>query len=107
VKLQPQKILIVLHGSIGDVARAIPLANLVRRGFPRATITWSIERAALPLIEHHPAVDEILLFEREHWRRSLRLFLHRIRELPSASASTGATRRNSTGCSTTAKYRPL
>ena len=80
MKPAPEKILIVLHGSIGDVTRAIPLANLVRRGFPRATITWSIERPALPLVEHHSAVDEIVLFERENWRRSLRPFLHRIRE---------------------------
>ncbi|MGH7770471.1 MAG: glycosyltransferase family 9 protein [Candidatus Binatia bacterium] len=80
MKLQPKKILIVLHGSIGDVTRAIPLANLVRRGFPRARIAWSIERPALPLIEHHPAVDEIVLFAREDWRRSLRPFLQRIRE---------------------------
>jgi len=79
VKLQPKKILIVLHGSIGDVTRAIPLANLVRRGFPSATITWSIERPALPLIEHHSAVDEIVLFDRERWRASLRPFLRQIR----------------------------
>jgi lipopolysaccharide heptosyltransferase II len=78
MKPAAKKILIVLHGSIGDVTRAIPLANLVRRGFPRATITWSIERPALPLVEHHPAVDEIVLFEREHWRRSLRPFLRLI-----------------------------
>jgi heptosyltransferase-1 len=80
VRLAPKKILIVLHGSIGDVTRAIALANLVRRGFPRARITWSIESAAMPLIEHHPAVDEIVLFEREDLRRTLRPFLHRIRE---------------------------
>ena len=79
MKLTPKNILIVLHGSIGDVTRAIPLANLVRRGFSQARITWSIERPALPLVEHHPAVDEIILFERDEWWRSFRPFLKRIR----------------------------
>ena len=79
MKFAPRRILVVLHGSIGDVTRAIPLANLVRRGFPEASIAWSIEPTALPLIEHHPAVDEIIVFERVHWRRSLGPFLNRIR----------------------------
>jgi len=54
-----KKILIVLHGSIGDVARALPLANLLRRAYPEAKITWSIEPPALPLVDNHPAVDEV------------------------------------------------
>ncbi|HTM07763.1 MAG TPA: glycosyltransferase family 9 protein [Verrucomicrobiae bacterium] len=79
MNFSPKKILIVLHGSIGDVTRAIPLANLLRRGFPHALIAWSIEPAALPLIEHHPAIDEIIVFDRADWRRSLLPFLRRIR----------------------------
>jgi lipopolysaccharide heptosyltransferase II len=77
-KLDPRKILIVLHGSIGDVTRALPLANRIRHGFPRATLAWSIEPPSLPLLEHHPAVDEVLVFDRTRWR-SLGTFLRRIR----------------------------
>lgn len=79
MNFSPQKILIVLHGSIGDVTRALPLANLVRRSFPAAWIAWSIEPPAMPLVEHHPAIDEIILFDRPNWRDSLRPFLSRIR----------------------------
>jgi heptosyltransferase-1 len=75
----PQKILIVLHGSIGDVTRALPLANLLRRSFPGAWIAWSIEPPAMPLVENHPAVDEVILFDRPNWRAGLRPFLRRIR----------------------------
>jgi lipopolysaccharide heptosyltransferase II len=74
-----EKILIILHGSIGDVTRAVPLANLVRRGYPRARIAWAIEPAALPLVERHPAVDEVILFDRARWTRSFGPFLRRIR----------------------------
>jgi heptosyltransferase-1 len=79
MKFAAEKILIILHGSIGDVTRAIPLANLVRRGFPRARIAWAIEPAALPLVEHHPAVDEVIVFDRDRSPRSFWPFLAGIR----------------------------
>jgi heptosyltransferase-1 len=77
--LEPRRILVVLHGSIGDVTRALPLVNRLRCGFPSATLAWSIEPPALPLVEHHPAVDEIIVFDRPHWRSQLGPFLRRIR----------------------------
>ncbi len=75
----PKKILIILHGSIGDVTRAIPLANLLRRAYPKATLAWAIEPLAFPLVEDHPAVDEVILFDRDHWWTSIFPFLRRIR----------------------------
>lgn len=78
--LNPHRILIVLHGSIGDVTRAIPLANLVRRRYPKARLTWAVEPPAFPLVEHHPAVDEVILFDRSHWWKGLVPFLRQIRE---------------------------
>jgi lipopolysaccharide heptosyltransferase II len=77
--LDPKKILFVLHGSIGDVTRALPLANLIRRGFPKATLAWAVEPPSLPLVEHHPAVTEVILFDRSHWWNQLGPFLRRIR----------------------------
>jgi lipopolysaccharide heptosyltransferase II len=62
--IEPKKILVVLHGSIGDVTRALPLASLLRRRFPTATLTWSVEPPSLPLVELCQAVDEIILFDR-------------------------------------------
>ena len=79
MKLDPKKILIILHGSIGDVVRAIPTANALRGAYPKAKIAWAIEPAALPLVEHHAAVDEPILFDRRHWRKSLGPFLCRVR----------------------------
>jgi lipopolysaccharide heptosyltransferase II len=62
--LEPGKILIVLHGAIGDVTRALPLAGLLRRRFPKATLTWSVEPASLPLLELCRFIDEIIVFDR-------------------------------------------
>ena len=61
---EPDRVLIVLHGSIGDVVRALPLALRIRRAWPRAHIAWSVEPVAAPLLEGHPAIDERLVFER-------------------------------------------
>jgi heptosyltransferase-1 len=60
----PKRILIVLHGSIGDVTRALPLANLLRKGFPKAYLAWSVEPTSRPLLEGCRALDEIILFDR-------------------------------------------
>ena len=78
-KFDPKKILIVLHGSIGDVTRALPLAPLLRRGFPRASLAWSVEPAAYPLLQGNPAIDEIILFDRRQWWRTFGPFLAAIR----------------------------
>lgn len=77
--MSPGNILVVLLGSIGDVTRALPVANLLRRGFPGAKITWSIEPPAYPLVLNHPAIDEAILLDRPRWWRSAAPFLREIR----------------------------
>ncbi|MGH7847588.1 MAG: glycosyltransferase family 9 protein [Candidatus Binatia bacterium] len=79
MRLDPHRILIVLHGSVGDVARALPVANHLRDAYPNATIAWAIEPAAFPLVEHHPAVDETIVFDRGNWQKSVGPFLRQIR----------------------------
>jgi lipopolysaccharide heptosyltransferase II len=76
---QPRKILIILHGSIGDVTRALPLAGALRRSFPAARIVWSVEPPSLPLLQGNEAIDEILIFDRPRWRRALIGFLAEVR----------------------------
>jgi lipopolysaccharide heptosyltransferase I len=76
---EPKNILIVLHGSIGDVTRALPLATLLRRGFPKATLSWSVEPQAFPLVQNYPGLDEVILFDRHRWRSTFHDFLRKIR----------------------------
>lgn len=78
-EFDPKKILIVLHGSIGDVTRALALVHLLRQGFPKAHIAWSVEPACVPLLEGARAIDEIIVFDRRRPWRSLVPFLARIR----------------------------
>src|SRR5215471_4804721 len=69
--LEPKKILIVLHGSVGDVTRALPLAQLVRRQFPATFLAWSVETPCLPLLEYCQTIDEVIVFDCRHWASSL------------------------------------
>jgi lipopolysaccharide heptosyltransferase II len=75
----PKRILIILHGSIGDVTRALPLANLFRRRFPKAFLAWAVESPCFPLVEHQPALDEVILFDRRRWRQDFLPFVKKVR----------------------------
>jgi ADP-heptose:LPS heptosyltransferase len=79
MKADPQSILIILHGSIGDVTRALPLANLLRRRFPKARLAWSVEPPSLPLVERYRGIDEVILFDRYNWWKGIASFLRKVR----------------------------
>ena len=78
-RFNPKKILLILHGSLGDVTRALPLASAIRRGFPRSFLAWSVEPASLPLLQGSPAIDEIIVFDRSRPWRAIVPFLRQIR----------------------------
>jgi lipopolysaccharide heptosyltransferase II len=75
----PQRILIVLLGAIGDVTRALPLLTRLRRAYPDAYIAWAVEPAAAPLLEAHPALDAVLLYQRTTGFRAFPSFLRAVR----------------------------
>lgn len=59
-----QRILIVKLGSIGDVVHALPTLNALRRKFPQTHISWVVEPKSKDLLVGHPALDELIVFER-------------------------------------------
>jgi ADP-heptose:LPS heptosyltransferase len=75
----PQRILIILNGAIGDVVRALPLLRRIRRGFPAAHIAWAIEPKSAPILDRHPWLDETILYDRRHAPWSFAPFLKRVR----------------------------
>lgn len=76
----PARILIVLLGAIGDVVRALPLLGRIRRGFPSAHLAWAIEPKSAPVLEHHPWLDELIVFDRGRSPWSFPPFLKRVRD---------------------------
>jgi lipopolysaccharide heptosyltransferase I len=59
------KILLIKPSSLGDIVMALPALSALRRSFPRAKISWLIRPEFAALIEGHPHLDEIILFDRK------------------------------------------
>jgi len=70
----------VLLGAIGDVTRALPLLTRVRRAYPSAHIAWAVEPAAAPLLDYHPALNDVLLYQRTRGSWRFLPFLRNIRQ---------------------------
>ena len=57
-------ILIVLMGALGDVVRGMCLPGEIKRHWPDTTITWLVEPSWRTLVEYHPLIDEVIVFDR-------------------------------------------
>ena len=75
----PRRILIVLLGAIGDVVRALPLLGRIRRGWPAAHIAWAVEPNASPIVERHPWLNELIVYDRRLAPWSFAPFLRAVR----------------------------
>lgn len=64
-----QRILIVKPSSLGDIIHALPVLHGLRRRFPDAAIDWLVATAFAPLIDAHPDLDHVVLFDRERFSR--------------------------------------
>jgi len=67
-----KNILIVRLSSIGDVVMASPLIMAFRDTWPGAKVSWLVEEPSLPVLEANPNLDDVIVWERERWRRLLR-----------------------------------
>jgi len=77
--MTPNRVLIILLGAIGDVVRALPLLGRVRRAWPHAHIAWAVEPKSSPIIEGHPWLDELIIYDRRHAPWSFVPFLQSVR----------------------------
>ncbi|MEO6436746.1 MAG: lipopolysaccharide heptosyltransferase I [Tepidisphaeraceae bacterium] len=71
-KTSPQRVLLIKPSAIGDVVHALPVLNLLRRRWPKAHLAWLITPACAGLLEGHPMIDELILFERRRFGRGWR-----------------------------------
>jgi len=60
---------IVLLSAVGDAVHVLPVVNAIKRADPQSHITWILQPGPASLIDGHPAVDEIVRFDRSRgWR---------------------------------------
>ena len=65
-----RSVCIVMLSAIGDAVHVLPVANALKRAWPDVRITWIIQSIPKTLVEGHPAIDELIEYERQ--RRGLR-----------------------------------
>ena len=66
------RIAIVMMSAAGDAVHTLPVVNALKRYRPQSHITWILQPGPATLVQGHPAVDEILLFDRSRgWQAFL------------------------------------
>jgi heptosyltransferase I len=68
----PRRILLIKPSAIGDVVHALPILSLLRRKWPDAHIAWVLTPGCANLLDGHPLLDEVILFERGRFGRGWR-----------------------------------
>lgn len=56
---------VVLLSGLGDVVHGLPVVNALKREDPTRRITWVVEPLSAPLLRHHAAIDEVIVFEKQ------------------------------------------
>lgn len=62
---EPKRIAIIKPSALGDVVMSLPVLNAARQAWPNARISWVINKNLVGLLEHHPAIDELITFDRK------------------------------------------
>jgi lipopolysaccharide heptosyltransferase I len=57
-------ILLILMGSLGDLVRGLCLPGEIKRHWPGTTLTWLVEPSWKSLVDNHPLIDEVIVFDR-------------------------------------------
>ena len=62
------RVLIVRLGALGDIVLALPAVEALKRARPEWRLSWLVEARHRAILEHHPAIDELITFDSYAWR---------------------------------------
>ncbi len=60
-----ENICIVLLTGLGDVIHGLPIATALKRAAPDRQITWVAEPMPASILQHHPSVDDVIVFRKK------------------------------------------
>jgi len=60
--------LIVMLSAVGDAVHVLPVLNAIKRHRPAARLSWVLQPGPATLVRGHPAVDEVIEFDRRRGR---------------------------------------
>lgn len=66
------RIAVVKLSALGDVVHALPAVHALRRWWPRAELTWIVERREEAILLGNPDLDYVVAVDTRLWRREFR-----------------------------------
>jgi len=67
----PFRVGVVMASAVGNAVHTLPLLHSLKHHRPETHVTWVMQPGPAGLVRGHPAVDEILLFDRKRGSRGL------------------------------------
>lgn len=68
-----------MMSAVGDAVHVLPVINAIKRRHPESRITWVLQPVPATLVRGHPAVDEIVLFDRSKGVNAFRSVIRQLR----------------------------
>ena len=65
------RVCVVMMSAIGDAVHVLPVVTALKRRRPGCRITWVLQPGPASLVRGHPAVDEIVTFDKARGWRAL------------------------------------
>ena len=62
--LSPRRICIIKPSALGDIVQTLPLLSVLKDCYPEAEISWVINKGFANLLEDHPLIDKLMIFDR-------------------------------------------
>ena len=58
------RVAVVMMSAVGDTVHALPVVTALKRHAPGCRLTWILQPGPASLVRGHPAVDEVVVFEK-------------------------------------------
>jgi lipopolysaccharide heptosyltransferase I len=68
--VQPRRVCLIKPSALGDIVNALPVLTALRQRWPDAWIAWVVKSTYRGLLDGHPALDEVIAYERTRARLS-------------------------------------
>ncbi len=68
--LSPQRVCLIKPSALGDIVNALPVLSALRQRWPEAWIAWVVNHSFRGLLDGHPALDEVIPYDRGGTKRS-------------------------------------
>src|SRR4051812_10163781 len=63
-ELRPGRVCLIKPSALGDVVNAFPVLSSLRALWPEARLSWVINRSLRGLVDGHPEIDEVIIYDR-------------------------------------------